>query len=273
MNLDKKQEEEFRIAILKHLAGFCEANNIAYFLAYGSLLGAIREKKMIPWDYDIDIMMPRPDFQKFISIYPEFNKVKNYRLQYFSINHKFTSRIAILEDLNTINSTDYTLDENDPLKRISVEIYPIDGVSDIYITYIINLYILKFLNYICKAKTANYDATRSILKNIVIFILACLSKPVGIHSIIKFIHYLSQKHSFNDASYVGTLCIGDKLYVEKSIYNEFIYTYFENSMYRVPKEYDKWLTMRYGAYMKKPSKEAIEHSLKLRNFYNYSSLD
>ena len=59
--------------ILKDVAHFCDTHDIRYVLAYGTMLGAVRHKGFIPWDDDIDIMMPRDDYNRFIKTYNEHN--------------------------------------------------------------------------------------------------------------------------------------------------------------------------------------------------------
>lgn len=61
--------KEISLKILRDVHEFCVANNIRYSLAYGTLLGAVRHHGFIPWDDDIDIMMPRPDYNRFIQSY------------------------------------------------------------------------------------------------------------------------------------------------------------------------------------------------------------
>ena len=64
--------EQVRIAmldILQEVHDFCERHSLTYFMAFGTLLGAVRHKGFIPWDDDIDIWMPRPDYERFIASY------------------------------------------------------------------------------------------------------------------------------------------------------------------------------------------------------------
>lgn len=66
--LDLQEIHKYEVDLLKIFVEICEENNLKYYLAGGSLLGAIRHKGFIPWDDDIDILMPRPDYMKFQEI-------------------------------------------------------------------------------------------------------------------------------------------------------------------------------------------------------------
>ena len=65
-----EEMRKLQISILLYVHDFCKENNIRYSLSGGTLLGAVRHKGYIPWDDDIDIMMPRPDYERFVN---EFN--------------------------------------------------------------------------------------------------------------------------------------------------------------------------------------------------------
>ncbi len=64
-----KEIQGVSLDILKDVQSFCESHNISYSLAYGTLIGAIRHKGFVPWDDDIDILIPRSDFERFCQEY------------------------------------------------------------------------------------------------------------------------------------------------------------------------------------------------------------
>ena len=64
--LEKVQNLEFKI--LQELDRICTKHGFVYFLAYGTLLGAVRHRGFIPWDDDLDVFMPRDDYDKFLEI-------------------------------------------------------------------------------------------------------------------------------------------------------------------------------------------------------------
>ena len=67
--------KSIQLDLLQKTADFCENNGLRYFLCGGTLIGAIRHKGYIPWDDDIDIAMPRPDYDRFVRT---FNQPGNY---------------------------------------------------------------------------------------------------------------------------------------------------------------------------------------------------
>ena len=120
---DVGELRDVELELLKKVDVFCKASGIRCFLSGGTLLGAIRHKGFIPWDDDIDVMMPRPDYERFCREFsaPDasvhtFENDPNYFYPYAKV---YDDRTLLVED-------------RDPKGRyaVCVDVFPVDGVAD-----------------------------------------------------------------------------------------------------------------------------------------------
>ena len=87
-----------QLEMLKYVDSFCKANGINYSIAYGTLLGAVRHKGFIPWDDDLDICMPRDDYNKFIELWKDTD---TYLLQNHNTDNDFSQSFTKIRKKNT----------------------------------------------------------------------------------------------------------------------------------------------------------------------------
>ena len=96
LGIDKLKQ--IQLDMLKDIHTFCVEHEIRYSLAFGTLLGAVRHKGYIPWDDDIDIMMPREDYNRFIRSYGN----QTYKIADMSVNPNYGLPFAKVEDVLTV---------------------------------------------------------------------------------------------------------------------------------------------------------------------------
>ncbi len=126
--LDKNQIHTILLEILKTVDIFCRKNGLRYSMAYGTLLGAVRHKGFIPWDDDIDILMPRPDFERFVASFGR-EPGSRYRCLYNTDNGNecFRHFFAKVHDSWTVSY------QGDMVKYkfgLNIDVFPVDGKPD-----------------------------------------------------------------------------------------------------------------------------------------------
>ena len=239
--------------LLQDIANFCEQEGITYFLAYGTLIGAIRHNGFIPWDDDIDIAMPRTDYDKFVKTYNQRNSDK--RVIDRSVNSDYNVPFAKVYDARTWLD-EYKYSHQD--YGIYIDIFPIDGYGN-------KCQMLKarLLDKLLHAKRANFKK-RSLLKNLSNMLAKLFLLPFSINDLLKYADANARKFAFgsteragNFLETYGTCEVGDTEWFAKTVFHE-----FEGKQFRIPVGYDQWLRNIYGDYMQLPPvEEQVAHHI------------
>lgn len=241
--INAEELKTIQLDLLRKTAEFCEKNDIKYFLCGGTLLGAIRHKGYIPWDDDIDISMPRPDYDKFINT---FNKVDNYyQVIAMSNDRKYGFPFAKVHDTRTfVDELQYAKDRF----GVYIDIFPIDGVGEDEQVFRI-LRLRKLLH----TKKANYYQ-RTLSKKIINTIGKILLLPFSTHYILKLMDKEARKYMYGSTPKAGIIInpYGTREIVDISVFDKSIPMKFEDREYMVPAAYDIWLRSIYGDYMELP---------------------
>jgi lipopolysaccharide cholinephosphotransferase len=252
------------LEIMKKIDEICNQLNLNYFLIYGTLIGAIRHKGFIPWDDDLDIMMPRPDYDKLIEYFIK-NEKELYPLKLFSNknNNRYPYMISRISDVRyhlvVENEDDYGI-------GLFVDIYPIDGVGNnakenkkvkIKAKYLVSLC------YLSTRQKCVKDNTKTKLRLMLKFPAFLYAKARGKKYFENKLNDIVAKHPYKSCTYVGctTWCPDmEKEVFPKELLEKTIVVPFEQYHFRIPENYDKILRQVYGDYMElPPEKDRIGH--------------
>lgn len=266
--LNIEEVKSIQLTILKEVHTFCEENNIVYSLYFGTLLGAVRHKGYIPWDDDIDLMMPRPDYERFLKIFN--GKNDQYRVQASSIDSEFPYNFAKVEDKQTkmLEDLDLPVDIG-----VNIDIFPIDAVPESEKEFSNYFKKLKIYRDILAVKIMRKKSgTRSLLKGLLVYVLKTLLKLVSHKKIVATINAEITKYDYKTSKFVMPSCFElnkKKHKLPKTIYEEMINLPFESNQFKAIKEYDSYLKAQYGNYMEfPPEKDRIS----THHFKAYSNI-
>lgn len=251
ITLDK--QHEILLNILCKVDDFCKKNNLRYSLAGGTLLGAVRHQGFIPWDDDIDIMMPRNDynflklhFNDFCKTLRSFDGIKTDLFECYFLWQK-------VEDMRTL------MTENGiphPCYGINIDIFPIDGLPN---NRCLQKYLVSIVGYLKHFFYLSWLQNNSgySLKSKIKFLCA---KVIGRKVITAVIEKITTMYPFSESSFVGALTgrYGMKEIHSKNVFEEYEYINFENKKFMCISAYDIYLKQLYGNYMKLPAENERE---------------
>lgn len=247
----KKKELE----ILENFISCCDKMNLTYYVGFGTLLGAIRHKGFIPWDDDIDVCMPRADYDKFISNGINFLP-KNYFIQTMDSDPNYALNFAKLRDSDTTLFEKHVVDV-DINHGVFIDIFPLDGY-------------VKGQNRVLDLRVKESPVFEESDKNIISNTLNGFGKklayklgetiPNKLKTDLSKMSVPKDNPKFEDCELVA--CLVDNFYItpfKKQFLGKGIKVDFENIKVNAPENYDEYLKILYGDYMKLPPEDQREN--------------
>lgn len=265
--LNEQEVKDRILTILKYVDEICNKNNIQYFVAFGTLLGAIRHKGFIPWDDDVDIYIPQKEYKRFRELVNNDSRFEfsfifdddNYRLDFAKVIDKGT----VVKESHPIVSS----------KGLFVDVFPLYHIGKDIPTANKNIKKLKkmkmkFWYYNTPIKNLSGKGIKKLIKMILVLPRKLF---IATHNMPKYMKKYYAKIEQIDKSNENTKYIG---YVDNARTSKFekdffeedwletIHWPFESIEVNVPKEYDRILKQQFGDYMQIPSEdERINHNI------------
>ncbi|MBQ9313382.1 MAG: LicD family protein [Bacteroidales bacterium] len=236
--------KRIQIEILNVIDEFCKKNKIRYSMGYGTLLGAIRHKGYIPWDDDLDIIMPYPDYCRFLN---EFNHKDSYlKIQSMLNDTSYRFPFAKVYDDRTL------LLEKTIKTGVYIDIFPVVGFpKEEDFEKFVKEYHKKYM--LLRSMTKRYNLN---------WFQKCLLMLKSLYTcsrkkIIEDIQNIYSRYPFDKAVNAGVI---PNKYIKRRFFNADIFRHyalatFENREYSALADYDTYLKGTYGNYMQLPPEE------------------
>ena len=261
ININEVQQIE--IEMIRVVNKIFQKNNIVYYMSCGSCLGAIRHNGPIPWDADMDIIIPINLFDKAINCLE--NELPNqFRIHDYNHDKNYYHVFPRMALKNT--NSDF----------LHIDIFPLIGMpddEDEQIKYCKK--IKKVGRTICNRFFRKYIAYPNFIKNCIGKFIEITCSPLSTKKLFARYDNLIRKYDYCNAKYVAEnpLPYGIRSIIYKSIFDTPKYVEYDKIKVPVPQNYDYYLTTYYEKYLEYPSQKEIDDGLNFTMFINDKDYD
>lgn len=251
--VELEELKQIELDMMQEIDVVCRNNGINYYIVGGTLLGAVRHQGFIPWDDDIDIAMPRKDFNRFCAAMQE--KKTNYEVQFYNNVDDYGYASPKIVDKRTI-LIDYKLGMGKEESSVFVDIFLYDGMGKNMKEAYVRYFFLKIFKKMVFLSKRNFKM-ENIIKTVLFFFPCVLCKKIGVKRLNTFYNKLCAKHNFYNSKYVACVAgrYGKQEVFERKVFEKTLPMKFENLILQAPQGYKIYLSSIYGEYMKLPPKE------------------
>ncbi len=247
------------LEIVMYIDSLCKEYDIAYVLAGGSVLGAIRHQGFIPWDDDLDIFMTHDNYRKFIKVCRGHLDRKRFYLQEENTEEwpLFFTKIRMN---NTTFLEEYAMKNRKTHRGIFVDIFPLDNASDNNLFYFMQYVFSKLL--IARGLGERGYSTHSNIKKLTVFFSRIFIRGFVRRALIRFIRSFNAKETKKVGSFFGKGNL-KKIAFPKNYLGRSRYVKFESTFLPVPEKAEEYLSFYFGNYMKIPEKISLSHMMRM----------
>jgi len=256
--------QKILLDIFREVDKVCRANDITYYMGCGTMLGAVRHKGFIPWDDDIDLHFPRPDYERFLTVAPSALS-ENFKLLNFVENENISGCYAKVEDMRYRISHEWTEHTKQPT-HVNIDIFPVDGVANKSIIRKLHDKYYNFLKGLANYLFQNAE-NRPFAKKVIAKTLQCLL-PLKRVKFLEYMDKLHQRYAFDKSKYVSRPLgsCGINNIVLRQVYGKPTEYIFENQVFFGVEKCDDYLRTLYGDYMKlPPENKRVSHGYVLQS--------